>query len=167
MPTDTSDPTETDTVIAAFLKGVAAQSSGEGLVPGKWSDGDWERLFAFTSVRTVRDGDALIQRGDPDRTLYFVLRGELEVVFPLGDGQSLAPLTRISAGSVIGEQSFFDRQKRSASVWAVGNCDVAALTPDQYEVFAKANPALARDLLFALGAILAMRLRRTTTRIFE
>jgi len=39
------------------------------------------------------------------------------------------------------------------------------VTPDQYAAFEEGNPALARELLFALGRILAIRLRRTTARV--
>ena len=37
--------------------------------------------------------------------------------------------------------------------------------PEQYVAFAAARPELARELLFALGRILAIRLRRTTAKI--
>ena len=82
-----------------------------------------------------------------------------------GDGISMGPLTRVGAGSVLGEQSFFDGNPRSASVWAVDECEVAAMTPEQYADFEAARPRLARELLFALGKILAVRLRRTTAKV--
>jgi len=40
-----------------------------------------------------------------------------------------------------------------------------AMTIEQFGAFEAASPALARDLLFALGQILATRLRQTTARI--
>jgi CRP-like cAMP-binding protein len=155
--------TDLNAAIASFRAGSSA--SGEGLMPRSWNDEDWRELFRFTSTRRVTAGDALIRRGEPDRTLYFVLRGDLEVVVHSGDGMSMGPLTRIGAGSVLGEQSFFDGNPRSASVWAADDCEVAAMTPEQYSAFEEARPALARELLFALGRILAIRLRRTTARV--
>jgi CRP-like cAMP-binding protein len=162
----TSADTQTidlDAAIAGFRAG--SSSSGEGLLPGGWSDADWQSLFRFTSIRRIAAGGALIRRGEPDRMLYFLLRGDLEVVARSTDGMSLGHLARIGAGSVLGEQSFFDGRPRSASVWAVNDCEVAAMTPEQYRAFEEAKPALARDLLFALGQVLATRLRRTTARI--
>jgi hypothetical protein len=47
----------------------------------------------------------------------------------------------------------------------VALCDVAAMSPDQYAAFELASPGLARSLLFALGRILATRLRRTTAKL--
>jgi len=160
MPADTNDFGE---AIASFRAGVAA--SGEGLAPRGWSSEDWRELFRFTDLRRIAAADMLIRRGAPDCTLYFVVDGNLEVVIHSGDGLSLGPLTRVGAGSVLGEQSFFDGDPRSASVWAVVESEVASMTPEQYAAFATARPELARELLFALGRILAIRLRRTTAKV--
>jgi len=159
-------PTDIDleSAVASFLAG-ASSAGGEGLLPTTWNDEDCRGLLRFTTLRRVKSGEALIRRGEHDATLYFVLRGNLEVVVHSGDGVSMGPLTRIGAGSVLGEQSFFDGNPRSASVWAVGDCEVAALSPEQYKALEVANPALARELLFALGRTLAMRLRRTTAKV--
>src|SRR4029077_20370984 len=161
MPAETKN---IDQAIASFRAGVAA-AKGEGLAPRGWSSEDWHDLFCFTNLRRIGAADVLIRRGDPDCTLYFVLRGNLEVVLHSGDGISMGPLTRVGAGSVLGEQSFFDGNPRSASVWAVVESEVAAMTPEQYVAFAAARPELAREFLFALGRILAIRLRRTTSKL--
>ena len=113
MPAETQD---IDQAIASFRAGVAS-ASGEALTPRGWSAEDWRDLFRFTDVRRIGAADVLIRRGDPDCTLYFVLDGTLEVVIHSGDGISMGPLTRVGAGSVLGEQSFFDGNPRSASVW--------------------------------------------------
>jgi signal-transduction protein with cAMP-binding, CBS, and nucleotidyltransferase domain len=153
-----------DEAIASFRTGAAA-ASGEGLAPRGWSAEHWRELFRFTELRRISATDALIRRGDSDRTLYFVLRGNLEVVIQSGDGISMGSLTRVGAGSVLGEQSFFDGNPRSASVWAVVESEVAAMTPEQYAAFAAANPERAPELLFALGRVLAVRLRQTTAKV--
>ena len=139
--------------------------AGEGLLPRQWSDEDWRKLFRFTTTRSVTAGDALIRRGEPDRTLYFVLRGGLEVIVHSSDGISMGPINQVGAGTVLGEVSFFDDNSRSVSVWATDNCEVAAMTPDQYTAFEHNNPDLVCDLLFALGCILAARLRKITARV--
>lgn len=154
-----------DSAIASFRKGSASSTSDDVVVTPSWSDDDWRNLFAFTSIYTVGAGEALIRRGVPERTLYFVTRGRLEVVLDTTDRLSMGHLTRVGAGSVLGEQSFFDGQPRSASAWAIEDCDVAAMSPDQFAAFEEAHPGLARALLFALGRILAGRLRRMTERV--
>jgi CRP/FNR family cyclic AMP-dependent transcriptional regulator len=113
----------------------------------------------------VTAGEALIRRGESGRTLYFVLDGNLEVIVHAGDGLSMGRVALVGAGSVLGEQAFFDGGPRSAGAWAVDDCEVAAMSPDQYAAFEQSSPALARALLFALGRILAIRLRRTTAKL--
>jgi CRP/FNR family transcriptional regulator, cyclic AMP receptor protein len=154
-----------DVAIANFRAGVFSAVTGEELLPGQWSDEDWKRLFQFATTRVVAAGDALIRRGEPDRTLYFVLRGSLEITAHSGDGISMGPISLAGPGTVLGELSFFDGNSRSASAWAADDCEVAAMTPDQYAAFERDQPGLARDLLFALGRVLAARLRRTTARV--
>jgi len=150
--------------IASFHAGASMATADEALLLPNWRDGDWEQLFQFTNIRSVPPGEALIQQGEPDRTLYFVLRGTMEIIVRSNDGLSMGSVAQVRAGSVLGELAFFDGGARSAGSWAVGECDVAAMTPDQYGAFEQSKPALARDLLFALGCILAKRLRRTNIR---
>ena len=44
---------------------------------------------SLSDTRRVPAGEALIRGGEPGRTLYFVLRGPLEVIAHSGDGLSL------------------------------------------------------------------------------
>jgi signal-transduction protein with cAMP-binding, CBS, and nucleotidyltransferase domain len=54
-----------------------------------WRDEDSNLLFGFMEIRNVRSGNALIRRGEPDRTVYFVLRGELEIIVQSSDGLTM------------------------------------------------------------------------------
>jgi CRP/FNR family transcriptional regulator, cyclic AMP receptor protein len=165
MPVDTIPSDKLDSAIARFREGGSVATASETLLLSDWRDQDWKQLFQFTSIRTARAGDALIRRGEPDRTLYFVLQGGLEVIGHSGDGLSMGRLAMVGAGSVLGELAFFDGGPRSAGAWAVNDCEVAAMAPDQYAAFQQNCPTLARELLFALGRILAIRLRRTNAKI--
>jgi CRP/FNR family transcriptional regulator, cyclic AMP receptor protein len=140
----------------------AARGTGDRLALGHWRDEDWRSLLEAATLSHVAAGEALIRRGVADRTVYLVLRGEVEVMADAGDGMSMGRIARVGPGGVVGEQSFFDGAPRSAGAWALGDGDVAALAPEQFALFAAKNPALACDLLFAFGALLAVRLRRTT-----
>jgi CRP/FNR family transcriptional regulator, cyclic AMP receptor protein len=164
MPADATSSKDVETAIASFRAG-GSLAAGEALSLPKWSDEDWKQLFRFTNIRVVRAGDALIRHAEPDRTLYLVLHGELEVIVHAGDGLSMGRVALVGAGSVLGELAFFDGGPRSAGAWAVDDSDVAAMTPDQYTAFENSSPVLARELLFALGRILAIRLRKTTAKL--
>lgn len=154
-----------EAAVSRFRAGSMLATMGEALLLTEWRDDDWKALFRFTTIRRMRAGEALIRRGEPDRTLYFVLHGELEVIAHSGDGLTLGRVALVTAGSVLGEQAFFDSGPRSAGAWAVDDCEVAAMTPAQFAELEASSPALARDLLFALGRILAIRLRRTTAKV--
>jgi CRP/FNR family cyclic AMP-dependent transcriptional regulator len=164
MPADNTPLESLDSTVANFRASGPLATSGDALLPG-WRDDDWKQLFRFTGSRRVAAGDALIRHGEPDRTLYFVLHGDLEVIVQSGDGLTMGRVAQVGAGSVLGELAFFDGGPRSAGAWAVGDCEVAAMTPDQYAAFEQSSPALARELLFALGRILAIRLRRTNAKL--
>ena len=94
-----------------------------------------------------------------------MLHGDLEVIVHLGDGLTMGRVALVGAGSLLGELAFFDGGPRSAGAWAVDDCEVATMTPVQYTAFERSSPALARELLFALGRILAIRLRKTTAKV--
>ena len=142
----------------------AARSSDNDALRLAWDEEAWKKLLVRTEPQRFRAGDIVIQRGAMDRTLYFVAAGSLEVgVYRVGK-EGAAPIARISAGSVIGEQSFFDDQPRSTNVWAVSDGELLRFTPEAFDEFGRADPALARDLLFALGRVLSARLRNTTFR---
>ena len=142
----------------------AAASSSNDALRLAWDEEAWKKLLARTEPQRFRAGDIVIQRGAVDRTLYFVAAGALEVgVYRVGK-EGAAPIARIGAGSVIGEQSFFDDQPRSTNVWAVSDGELLRFTPEAFDAFGREEPALARDLLFALGRVLSARLRNTTFR---
>src|SRR5215469_10891004 len=126
--------------IASFRAGSAADGRDKTLWLPDWRDEDWNLLFGFMNIRDVLSGDALIRRGEPDRTLYFVLRGELEIIVQSSDGHTMGSVARVGAGAVLGELAFFDGGPRSATAWAVTPCEVAAMSPDQYAAFELKNP---------------------------
>jgi CRP/FNR family cyclic AMP-dependent transcriptional regulator len=152
--------------IAVFrrLEGAAPPAEDVLLLPG-WGDADWDRLLGRTRTIPVRASEVVIQRGATDRTVSFVASGQFEVGITQVDGVSISPLARIAAGSVIGEQSFFDAMPRSANVWALSEGELLALDFEDFNRFGREEPALARDLLFALGRVLSVRLRNTTYRV--
>lgn len=160
MPQIAVPSTTPDSAVANFRA-----NAGETLLLHDWSDTDWQQLFRFTTFRSVAPGDALIRQGEPDRTIYFVVRGQLEVILRADDGVDTGGVSLVAAGSILGELAFFDGGPRSAAAWAVETCEVAAMTLEQFRAFEKANPDRARELLFALGRILATRLRHTNTRL--
>lgn len=145
--------------------GGAPPAAVDTLLLPEWRLEDWRKLLAGTAVVPFRTSDVVIQRGTEDRALYFIAAGMVEVGVTTFDGVSVASLARIGERSIIGEQSFFDGQPRSANVWAVAEGALLRWELEQFKLFGAEEPRLARDLLFAVGRILSMRLRMTTTRV--
>ena len=139
--------------------------TGDNLYLPAWGEPEWRKLLMVTTSRPFKPSEVLIQRGDLDRSLYFVAAGTVEVGVTYVDGVSINSLAKIGTGSVIGEQSFFDGQPRSANVWAVVEGELLCLTQKKFQELGAAEPAMMRDLLFALGRVLSLRLRNTSLRV--
>jgi len=143
----------------------ASASASDVLVLPQWSEENWINLLGRMQPRAVSASEIIIARGSQERSLYFTAVGEFEVGGAYIGGASLSWLARIPPGSVFGEQSFFDGLARSANVWAHADGELLVLSYDNYQTFAGDEPQLARDLIFALGRILSLRLRQTTIRV--
>jgi CRP-like cAMP-binding protein len=146
-----------------FQKQCTLDSDDDTLYLPDWTIDDWRRLFAHARPVSVAAGDVLIRHGERDRALYFVTQGALEVT-SAGRHDSLGTLSREHPGSVIGEISLFDGLPRTASVWAIKPTELLRLDMDGLNAFAREQPARAHELLFGLGRVLALRIRRGEAR---
>ena len=151
--------------IATLRAASGALAGTDRLLLAEWSDADWNKILDRTTLRPFRTSEVVIQRGATDRALHFVVAGLLEVGVTQVDGVSIAPLAKIGAGSVVGEQSFFDGQPRSTNVYAISDGEMLRLEYDEFVRFSNEEVVLARDLLFALARVLSGRLRNTTYRV--
>ena len=151
--------------IAALRAASGVLAGSDRLLLAEWSDADWNKLLDRTHSRPFRTSEVVIQRGAVDRAMHFVVAGVLEVGVTQVDGVSIAPLAKITAGGVVGEQSFFDGQPRSTNVYAIADGELLRLEYDEFVRFSNEEVALSRDLLFALSRILSARLRNTTFRV--
>lgn len=150
---------------SVFMRADPGRAAPDALELPHWGEAHWQKLLAQTSLRPFRASEVVIQRDTTDRMVYLVGAGSLEVGVTQVDGISMTSLARISAGSIIGEQSFFDGQPRSASVWAVADGTLLLLPFDEFLRFGEAEPALARDFVFAMARVLSIRLRKTSFRL--
>ena len=73
------------------------------------------KLLRLSKIRQYEDGEIIIQEGDMDPWLYFLLSGEVRVV---KDNHDITRMKR--QGEMFGEMRFLDNLSRSTSVIAVG-----------------------------------------------
>jgi CRP/FNR family cyclic AMP-dependent transcriptional regulator len=123
------------------------------------SSQDWARILKIVSSRVFRPGEDLIRVGEKDDAFYILTQGEVDVT--IGD----KVVATIAEGSVFGEISFFDGAVRSATIRAKTNGTAVRVTREDLDTLAAWEPEIARQMLFDLGRILAMRLRWTTRRV--
>lgn len=114
---------------------------------------EWQQLAPYLSVRFLRAGEALMHEGEDDRELFILADGELQVAI---GGNVIATLV---PGTVVGEGTFFSGQPRSATV--IPSCPGVAwgLHWDKFNQMSAKQPQLAVDLVKALAAVLAVRMR--------
>lgn len=114
---------------------------------------EWRSLAPYLSMRFLRAGDPLMAEGDAERELFILASGELEVSV---GGAAIATL---QAGSVVGEGTFFSGEPRSATVTPSTAGVAWGLHWDRFDALTNKHPKLAVDLIKALAAVLAVRMR--------
>lgn len=75
-------------------------------------------------IRTLKEGDSLVEQGKPGAEIYLVLDGMFVVEV---DGEKVG---EVGPGAVVGERSAIERGLRTASLWAATKARVAETTPD-------------------------------------
>ncbi len=73
------------------------------------------KLLRLSKIRQYEDGEQIIQEGDMDPWLYFLLSGKIRIS---KEGEDIGTISR--KGEIFGEMRIVDDQSRSASVYAVG-----------------------------------------------
>ncbi|MCD6273488.1 MAG: cyclic nucleotide-binding domain-containing protein [Deltaproteobacteria bacterium] len=73
------------------------------------------KLLRLSKIREYKDGELIIEEGDLDPWLYFLLSGKIRIV---KEGKSIATISQ--KGEIFGEMRIVDSLSRSASVYAAG-----------------------------------------------
>ena len=73
------------------------------------------KLLRLSKIRQYEDGEQIIQEGDYDPWLYFLLSGKIQVS---KQGVNISHIDK--KGEIFGEMRVIDDERRSASVHAVG-----------------------------------------------
>ena len=128
------------------------------------SEADWTTILEFTQARRFSAGQCVLEAGGGGGSLYVVVEGAIEVLAPRGRFGRPRRVSRLEAGSMVGEVSFFDGEPRSLSVRALTAAVLAEMTPGNFDDLFTAHPDLGRHLLMDLGRIVAGRLRRAEAR---
>ena len=127
------------------------------------SDEDRQIISSFGDFLPVHPGSNLIEQGEDQDALYFVLSGVLHAN-TLTDGRKTL-LGRIGPGDLLGEVNIFDPSKASASVEAVEFSQVWKIGRQMFDEMINTEPAVASKVLVSIATQLSKRLRETNEKV--
>jgi CRP-like cAMP-binding protein len=113
------------------------------------SDEQCALLASVVTACSIRDGDFLIEEGLKDNAIHVLSRGRLEVLVQSGGG-SLITLQILKEGDMVGEMGFIDDIEHSASLRALGNCELIRLERGDFEGLLQQDPDLVYKVMRAI-----------------
>ncbi len=120
-----------------------------------------ETFLKHSHTRQYAAKTTIINHGHKPDTLYYIIDGSVSVVVEDNDGREMV-LAYLNKGDFFGELGLFDEEyDRSAWVVARSKVELAEINYEQFKQLAHKAP----DILFALTAQIASRLRRTSTKV--
>ncbi len=124
---------------------------------------DRQLLSSYGEFRPVHDRQVLIEDGNTQDSLYFVIAGTLHATTMRQGRQVL--LGKIGPGETIGEINIFHPGLASATVTAVEFSQVWRIDRQSLEEFMNASPLPAAHLLIGIASTLSKRLRETNEKV--
>jgi CRP-like cAMP-binding protein len=125
------------------------------------SDADLRALEQRCRWRRYRSGQQIVDRESEDRSVFFVLEGRVRVVDYSPGGREVIYAV-LGPGSHFGELAAIDGRGRSASVLAIEDCVLAAITPDDLDSLLRRFPDVAIALVRHLVAVIRTSDERIT-----
>jgi CRP-like cAMP-binding protein len=115
-------------------------------------------LLNMSKLRKYRPGETIIQEGNIDRWVYFLVNGKVKIT---KKGETVASIGR--AGDVFGEMRFIDNAPRSAAAIAEGDVVCIAVDSDYIDKLSGKDKVTFGYILYrVISEILVDRLRVAT-----
>lgn len=120
-------------------------------------------LESYGEMLHLNKGDRLIEQGQPQAFLHFVLEGELKI--QVASKEAIVTLGYAQVGGCVGEMSLIEPGTASASVMASAHSRLWYLNHEMFDRFVDDHPAAGAALLRAIALVLAGRLRKGSERL--
>ena len=120
---------------------------------------DLERLAEGCRIETFAAGEAIVEFGEPGRSLFLITEGQVQVLYPARDAEF--ELARLGPGDFFGEMALLNDKTRSATVRPVGPVEVLVLDKAEFGALTVERPQVGLKLLEAMS----MRIRATDQQI--
>ena len=111
---------------------------------------DLDRIAKLTSRHQFNAGDVIIKEDEPDKRLFIIVSGEVEVIMQMGEKKERR-LGTIGALSYFGEMALVDDLVRSASVVAKEKTEALSLHQETFRKEVERSPTIAFELLHLLS----------------
>ncbi|MCP3868594.1 MAG: cyclic nucleotide-binding domain-containing protein [Gammaproteobacteria bacterium] len=148
-----------DTGIKQYAEAVAKKLIGESPLGGELSDKQCTTLAGIMKVSELKEGEMLLKEGHVDDSLHVVVNGKLEV-FKGDQGGEEVLLTMLHTGDMAGEMGFIDGAPHTASLRAVGKCEVITFRRNDFEDLIRKDPELVYKVMRAVMRTVHRILRR-------
>ncbi|WP_312935577.1 cAMP-activated global transcriptional regulator CRP [Pseudomonas sp.] len=123
-----------------------------------------DKLLVHCQRRRYTAKSTIICAGDKAETLSYIIKGSVTVLLEDDEGREMI-IAYLNSGDFFGELGLFDAsgpvRERSAWVRAKSECEVAEISYERFRELARLDP----DILYAVGAQIAQRLRDTTRKV--
>ena len=123
---------------------------------------DVDRLEASLIEREYSPGQTIFNKGDRGDSLYIIKKGRVKVSVTSLKGEE-AILVTLGAGEILGELSFIDGKRRSATVQAIDKTSVICIIRDDFLELMRHR----FDLVIKVMEVLTQRLRDTDRLLAE
>ena len=107
---------------------------------------DLRTIARHIEIMTLADGTEVVTQGDAGETFFFVMSGELAVI------QDGIQTTTLGPHDHFGELALLDPAPRSATVRAIGEVELAALSVRMFRVLLRDMPQISAGMLGSLAS---------------
>jgi CRP-like cAMP-binding protein len=109
-------------------------------------------------------GEVIFQEGEAGDSLFVISSGEVDVL-RLDENGKEKLLATLSAPEIFGEMSLIDKEARSATVRARGECTALRLTAENFNSFRKNSRDGFTFVIMNIARLLSGRLRETNAKL--
>ncbi len=137
---------------------VDIEKIGTSTLGNELSMKECEVVASIMEVRTLQDGEHLINERGHEHTLFLLVEGKLDVIS--SSAHKTEPVYAMAPGEVAGTRAFIEQTPRRATLRAVGNTTIYTLEPAPFEALLKSRPDIVYKVMRALFRITHENLRR-------
>jgi len=117
-----------------------------------------DAVSSITEVISTRDMEMVIRENDNPKGLYFIVKGDFDVVKNIG-GNKYKRLNQLERGDFFGEMSILNNEKLSASVVCRSSGALLFISQKAFDEMSKSNSRFSLKIMKELATVLAQRLR--------